>query len=876
AVLAGSGDYYGLNLNLQPIIGDVISNVYLTILRDDNGLSGVKVKTTAASALTVTINLDKGISTNVNDAQKDYFKYVTGKHDIDFYENPEDPVTHIQEVFGCYSTEKGTYDSLNILGKVALNVVGYGEVPSQTASIKSTSTVHLRDPHNVVWADGSHIIVFFDEDGNELGTEKQIMRDMTIYSQPAVAYEVIFDMNGVAETYTGAVTLNQTLPRFNGTVEGKIFVKWIDKNGVTVNSANEIALDGGVRRVYAVFANEVEVVNGVQYTASWTNGLHYSVSGVTSLDAKYTKAGGEYLVLEREINGIPVTEISAGAFASTKEKPVLVKNVVVPESVTVVGSRAFLDNYAIESIIFLADSVRLDGVEKESPFYGCSKSDGSSDTNLTLYYTDIEGEDGWNVFRVTTNLIGMSTPHKLSSLVNSGWAWVEYYLTGASLTQGLECLAGGLYTDTKTAEQIEGEVFAEINALTSKDFINGYSVSVDRAVELNGLNKITVTLTETTPYYLLTIKSEQTGFILNGEFEIYGGEKYVKAGTTVTVLPPEGYELTSLTGTEHDNYSFVMTGYALELTAECESVAVEEYVLNSAVETFTMNGVEYHNGDTVSADIPLSTDVEADGYYFLGWAYNNGTQLQFVSGGAAEYGNYYAVWAVNYSDVLDYSAEKVNTTGTVPAVNFKTGKAATFNGWYTEAAFTNKVESLSASTTVLYASLQFSLTLTLNGSNTTWYYTVNDPATPDAYRDVEYTENKFWGSVTSWTINENNGYTTKITGNTFSLELEYGQTVELYREWSNAIVFKIKDGETYVATYLIKGFNTKDNKSWRNQANSAEHCFELNSGNWIAGDGTPVEQDNPDNYKYYNTSGSNVYFGKVENLNSNVVLATSV
>lgn len=727
SILAGSGDYYGFDVNMQSLLGDTLSHVYLTILRGNDGLTGLKVNTTVAGALTVDVNLDQGISTKAEDAQPDYYKEVSGKHTInyDYYDGTEDPVTHISKTFGCYNTENGTYDSLNILGKVNFTVVGYGDlVESQSVSLRSTSTVYLRDPDNAIWANDEHtlMITFVDGDGKDLGTQTQITRDTTVYATTTAAAEVVFDMRGVADNYTKVVTMEQPFANYEGELTDKTFKNWVDNDGNVVTCANDIPVVNGERRAYANFVSQTTTVNGVVYKAVSENGtVYYTADSVDSLDGKYTKTlaeGGEYLVLESEINGIPVTHISASAFKGT-----FVKNVIVPESITEVGAQAFMDNYGIENVAFAADTVNLHGDSTSGDnryvFFGCSVTNGGNTTNLNVYYNNINGEGTWEIFR-GSNRIGTSAGGKLS---NVGWSYVVYNQDGADLTQGLDCLTGALQVTVKSSEQIKADVVAELNANSvSKGYINAYGVTVDSGVVLNGkINTVTVTLEDATPYWLLTINSNREGAIVDGEVEVYGGNRYVMAGATVTVNPPDGYVFTKLTGIEHSEGTFVMPGNALTLEAECDSAEVNSYILNSAVETFTMGGVEYHNGEELSVDIALSTNVHADGYYFLGWAYNNGREYEFVSGGAAEYNNYYAIWAVVRDEISSVAPATNGSDPNAATVTHNASLAAGFEGWYTSTDFTSKVTTLT-STEPLHARMNYTLTYHLNGNGDTFFF----------------------------------------------------------------------------------------------------------------------------------------------------------
>ena len=160
--------------------------------------------------------------------------------------------------------------------------------------------------------------------------------------------------------------------------------------------------EDGVRTVYGWFVQSEYVINGVIYTFSADNGGSYTVTGYDSaLIEKFTSADAT-LVLENVImsggNAYPVTAIGAKAFEKAN-----LKNVVVPENIVAAYDQAFLDNYGILTVVFLADNVTLKGgSDKEGVFYGCSATDGGTSTNLNVYYNNItcnEGADAWQIGR---------------------------------------------------------------------------------------------------------------------------------------------------------------------------------------------------------------------------------------------------------------------------------------------------------------------------------------------------------------------------------------------------------------------------------------------------------------------------------------------
>lgn len=158
---------------------------------------------------------------------------------------------------------------------------------------------------------------------------------------------------------------------------------------------------------------EKVAVNGVyyQFTVNSDNsGYHFVANGkADGFNSLYTGDSAQTLVLEDEIDGYPVTEIGESAFANTDDNPI--KSVVVPENIVTIGEKAFLDNYGMQSAVFLADTVTIlgnfNGGESgnNTPFYGCSTESGGNATNMSIYYNTVKyngygGNDlTWTRFR---------------------------------------------------------------------------------------------------------------------------------------------------------------------------------------------------------------------------------------------------------------------------------------------------------------------------------------------------------------------------------------------------------------------------------------------------------------------------------------------
>ncbi|MDE6869049.1 MAG: hypothetical protein K2J83_07925, partial [Clostridia bacterium] len=777
-------NYYAFELNAKSVTGGVLDNLYLALLRnDEQGISGIKAKgSLSASPATITFNVDlneykEGVTElyesgdiTGEQAAPNYFAVVTNSYDIDFDRQFTSSDSHIAPVFGCYTTgASNPYESVNEYSKVTLTVA-YGDhlvtayealglplnengVYFAADDISYSSIVYLRTPFAPTWVNDEHtykIIYTTDKEGNNRITDEddgriyiQLWGDTTIYAQVEESVKVNFvtGVDGVG-TVTGGFVGDAELIEY--VIGGYEFRGWYADGNYTVKVEN--ANDGniqkvdGVLTVYGKYVLASITVNGVVY--NYTDNA-YTVAGFDEYGIKPYTEFGSTLILESSVNGYPVTSISANALKGS-----MVKNVIVPESITEVGAQAFMDNYAIESVVFTADTVKLYGNSASGDnryvFFGCSTADGGNSTKLNLYYNEIVGEGDWTTFR-SGKRIGTDAGGTLNA--KGTWTYVNFVQQGAVLSHNLTCLENGIKFLGKTAEQIKAEIIAELNENSAaKGYINAYTVSVDSPLTMNSkLNTVTVTVEKATPYYLLTINSNRSGAIVKGDVEVYNGERYVKAGSAVTVNPPEGFEFVSLTGIEHNGNTFLMPNSSLTLEAVCEETKITEYTLNSAV-SFVLEGVEYSGGATFTVEEGSSLGVPAaDGYLFLGWAYNNGKELEFVSGETIEYSNYYAIWAYARDEITSVSVVTEGSDPNASGVVWNASLAAGFEGWYTSDDFMTKVTSLS-SYEPLYARVYFTISInySLKSNMYIFFNTVDE-----SEKQVESSSKSYTGTVTA-------------------------------------------------------------------------------------------------------------------------------
>lgn len=109
------------------------------------------------------------------------------------------------------------------------------------------------------------------------------------------------------------------------------------------------------------------------------------------------------------------------------------------------GSRAFLDNKGIRSIIFLAQNVTFntsDGDRKYYPFYGCSTDNNDNGSLLNIYYNGDYESDNVDTFCIKDN--GWGNWYRIG---DSGWGQMHDGGTWAYLDISLDADIEGYASD---------------------------------------------------------------------------------------------------------------------------------------------------------------------------------------------------------------------------------------------------------------------------------------------------------------------------------------------------------------------------------------------------------------------------------------------
>lgn len=249
----------------------------------------------------------------------------------------------------------------------------------------------------------------------------------------------------------------------------------------------------------------------------------------------------------------------------------------------------------------------------------------------------------------------------------------------------------------------------------------------------------------------------------------------------------------------------------------------------------------------------------AEGYTFLGYAYAavaSSKVLTFahcdLSANAAKDDVYYLIWAVDRDKV---SFAGITEEGNTPATENVTATEGSLYGWYTDETFATEVEEISISKTVLYARLQFNVTVSFEASSTLWAYTVSENTTS---LPSEASSKKSLGNISI----DNGTQISKLVVN-----VSEGQTVSLNRYWSDGFIVRVYNVDGNIsANYLVFGFNSSFNKGEkRKQLYDTNHYVDFTSGNWIA-----------NSSEVTNISGTNRYYQAYSNTNNDLLFGTAM
>ena len=857
-------NYYAVDIDARAVTGNILTSLQAAILRDGSGISGIKAYGAIDSYVTFNLTFDNYLKGEKQDVTPDYFERVRDNYGFDANHvfTPEEG-SNVTPIFGCYSTNGNSYASSDVLEEIYIDVYD-GESLEKTVGVRYGSKVHLTGDFPEFASDGRKLI-YLNANGEKLPSAVTVadgeaglmfervdgVRRIRLFKSSESAVAVRFRMGGLINDVTAAFGEDGSLPAYN--LNNYTLLGWYNDPEFTLKAENVAEItnfEDGVRTVYGWFVQSEYVINGVIYTFSADNGGSYTVTGYDSaLIEKFTSADAT-LVLENVImsggNAYPVTAIGAKAFEKAN-----LKNVVVPENIVAAYDQAFLDNYGILTVVFLADNVTLKGgSDKEGVFYGCSATDGGTSTNLNVYYNNItcnEGADAWRHFR-TSGVIKKKyyIGDNGGSYNNGGWAYVNYTVEaeGGFNAENLS-LASGLITSSAICDNdaLIAHLRNTVDFASERTYgaINVYSVDTEGVLALDGkLHDVKVTVglnPENEWLYGLTVSVDGDGVDvvtrLDGHSAVFNGKTYVNKDAKIVLSPSATshvFDKITVNGKEitfaEEVSEYVINGVNSEtvVSVTFKAAVIDEITLISQVEAA---GYEYADGlytSCVNADeFTVDLTPTADGYTFAGWAYTDNGKLSVIDDSSVSHTQYYALWAENRDGVTLGGRLKAGTD-LYSADNGLTAEASegALYGWYTDGDFTS--QSVSGTSTVLYPRFSYTAYVTLEGANTDFYYTCN---TAGGYTDMTIS----WGSVRGHDGTVKSGGTFEIS----SVPEGYG--LQVYRYWTNALAVRVYDGENLIKTYLFKALKTNGaSRSWRDMCNDADHYIQFNSGNWTVPD----------------------------------------
>lgn len=819
-------NYYALDINGEKLTNGTVKTLYAAILRDgEKGVTGLRAFAAVAGALEVNLKLDNLTTESEAPSAEnpevmvpvpapDYFKYVkqTYSPNFGYYDGAtENASTHTTPVFGCYSTEPASeadrYESSDVLSPVTLMVIGYGgAVESQSVDLRYGSTVYLINSFSPVWANEEHTlkIVYEDAAGNPLGSDivlnDEILdenRNLTVKAVTAEVVELTFRIGlGGIKDVVAALAPDEELTAYDHEIAGYTFVGWYNDDKLTQRVTTADGVTNSAKTVYGKFVENSVTVNGVIYTFTADeseSGGHYTITGSDAAKIAPFTAESSWLILENEISDIPVTAIAAEALAGAN-----LKNVVVPENITTIGSRAFLDNYGIKTVVITADTVYFAGKDKNTVFYGCSTANGSTDTYLHVYYNSYTAEAGsdWGHFRDGDHYIDRGSNGGVHS--GGSWSFVRTVQTGVSL-EALGCNILGVRADTVSAAQLVAQAIAELNGITAGSYIYAYDVTASGGYSPNGkINTITIDVQNAETFWYPVTVNGNDAYVAGEYVTSFNGITYAKAGETVTVKTDVDHYISSAVSAQvqidADNFTFTMPDSVngVTVTVTCESVGINEVTLKS---TIAADGYTYVDGEYVSSVAVTEASVtlnapSAEGYLFLGWAYESNGTLAFTgstfNSDTVASSVYYAVWAYNADEKLSTETSAL-VSGTNPNddtsnVKVNTLKANSFYKWYLDAELTQEAGAVNSDTTVLYAKVYYTVTFGLQGtagSKSNFYYdSPDDHSCKDTGQNNVNVGDKYYLQIA---VLEGESITVSLSDNNTQINLTYGSDTYWFR-----------------------------------------------------------------------------------------------
>ena len=742
--LKDSNNYYAFALNASGLTGGMLDALDVALLRDETyGFGGLKAYASVMSgAVVVNFNIgysgykaptDSSVPANYYEnavgslsdaARQEFDNALTLNNDVTANINGADTV-YAYDVFGGVKIEGGVLGAVNTQREYVdelLTVTVYESeedmeagVNAATYKVRYGSVINLHDDWNIMSDDSGNVYVYVAADDTS-GTypETCTVEKDTVFYKTTVSGK---------DWTTAKVTINgQTFVVKHGTSLNDIVANKFGGYGV-VGGWKQVMSDGTRQDYTATAVTEdveleaqfarlsVTAENGVVYTlGGGTQGEgvntvydHYEVTGYTQAISAYYEENTT-LVLENEVDGVPVTAIAANAFAnSSNTEATSLKNVVVPESITVVGSRAFLDNKGIRSIIFLAQNVTFntsDGDRKYYPFYGCSTDNNDNGSLLNIYYNGDYESDNVDTFCIKDN--GWGNWYRIG---DSGWGqmhdggtWayldisldadIESYASddlrddivayladngysyNEAIYAGTDCMLVNLSGVSADGFKAEAESAAKLLIDTYTASVSGavnmYSVTVEVSAMSGSLDSgfsggiyVNIDVTDSGEAWYKTSCSYtldgETSVVnpMNVEYEEgcsveFNGVLYVKAGSAITLSSTNSsaYGLVSVdvngvsnSDTADGVCEIVMPESVANIVANYQTVGTPISIYSEV--SFKYDGVTYENSSDGWYSVVLGEDV-----------------AELTYGVTAELPGYYFIgWAVMNGEALEFTSD---------------------------------------------------------------------------------------------------------------------------------------------------------------------------------------------------------------------------
>ncbi|HIU62054.1 MAG TPA: hypothetical protein IAB69_05365, partial [Candidatus Coproplasma excrementigallinarum] len=802
-------DYYAFSLDLASLTGGAVGDLDVALIRDEvTGFSAIKAYAYLADMIELNLNLEyQGTQKKVTN----YFDKAVGavaegsEIDFGYYDKPENDSSsdYADWIFGgVMIAEDGTlgYDYSERLVDDYVTVYVYDTEGNPVEGLSGTglrygSTVYLYSMEhlNYITVNGASYAVIYAVEGSEnsdnlpqsivldnsnIKTDEQTgEKYIKIYAVQTADEVVHLKLVNVLGDGTTEIVDDDYAVFMGGSAPVDVYTGYTLLDGIwyTDVSCTEIfegTVNGDMTLYGKFIRNEYTDENGVIYTFTQDeNGSHYEVSGTNNYISPYF-AEDKTLVLKSSIGGYAVTAIRANAFSG-----LMLKNVIVPETVTYVGELAFADNYGIKSVTFLADSVTFAGsvANKNTPFYGCSEASGGNTSALTVYYNSAvyngatessdfaaykkddwgKSDENWRLFCVDNDSNLRTDVFYYFNAVScadggSSWAVTDYNITlnGSAyndqfgeLTAKLP-VAGTLFTSLTpvSAAEIIAAVTEAIDSFTAKTYgyIGRYTVDVDENISLSGHVVVNISITdggEGAAMYPVTVESlvnqdgqsssvpsASTYSFDEASVKQFGGKIYAKQGEIYVRIAAANtqYEILSVTADgalltpAEGVYTFTMPARSATIVVNLEYVEQNTVQVYSAV-SFSYGGGEYAAGvgTVVVGEETVLGAPEAVGYTFLGWAAE-------AEGDALTFvtENVTVDYDGVYYAIWAKSSEAIDVSGVVTGGNSGLGAPAavsgtTFYRWYAGEGFATQFTAISTDVTVVTARWQYKLEFSL-------------------------------------------------------------------------------------------------------------------------------------------------------------------